>query len=209
MFLKQKNSGFTLLEMLVVVAIFSMIVLVISSILNSVFNSSKTIMAKERLQSDSNSIIEIISKDIRLYQPNYKFYKEPPLPLTPYDLTGPVDRLVLVNKDGDVITYRKSSGEVNNCGGRSPDVCLVMQTGDDPGNPVELANITPTNVDLVDIKFYIEPAENPFDLDPTGRSNKQPLVTIILKTEADAGRGKKVDNIIQTSISSRFYQQRY
>lgn len=198
MYYKQKQVGFTLLEMIVVVAIFSLVVVVISSILNSVFLSRKVTVARERLQSDSNSIIEIISKNVRNSQPNYAYYENIPL-----DLTVPVEVLSLIDKDKNQIAFRKSSGE-GDCG-TNQNACLVLGVGSSPN----WTNITPLGVELVDIKFYIEPAQNPFVKDPAGRLDKQPLVTVVLKTEAVVGSNQgNVSNIIQTSVSSRFYQER-
>ncbi|MFH0819999.1 MAG: prepilin-type N-terminal cleavage/methylation domain-containing protein [bacterium] len=208
MYYKQKQVGFTLLEMIVVLGIFSIVVVVISSILNSIFLSRKVIVAREKLQSDSNSIIEIISRDFRTARLYYPWYSDSNPLAGELTATNPTESLALIDQNGNMVIYRKSQNQ-GNCGERTPDVCLVVAVGTESEfGLLTWTNVTPQDVNLVDVKFYLEPIRDPFDI--TNGIDKQPLVAIILKTEAQAGNSQnKVSGFIQTSISSRFYQERY
>lgn len=194
----KKDPGFTLLEMIVVVAIFSIMVVVISSILNSVFLSKKVMVAREKLQSDSNSVIEIISKDVRSSKPDYLLYGSA-------NLSDFQTVLYLVDKDDNRIAYQKFSSP--QCGSDSegnplPDCLKIIINNQE-------TNITPKGVELIDVRFYIEPVSDPFALDPESRLDKQPLITIVLKTKAEVSKNQgAVYNIVQTSVSSRVYQAR-
>lgn len=193
----KRKSGFTILEMLVVIAIFSLVIVVISSILNSIFLSRKIVIAREGLQSDSNSIIEIIAKNIRTSKPYYEYYGTA-------DLTHPVKALALIDRDDNIVVFRKSDLP-SECTPPSQEACLLMGLG---ASPVNWINVNPARINLVDVEFYIEPATDPF-VSALPRPNKQPFVTLILKTETEIGKDQtKVSNIIQSSVSSRVYQER-
>jgi type II secretory pathway pseudopilin PulG len=191
----KRKWGFTLLEMLVVAGIFSLVVVIISSILHSVLLSRKVIASREKLQSNSNSIIEIIGKETRNSQLDYGYYQESE------DFTQPLTILALVDKDDNRIVFQKSSG--SDCYA-DQSACLVVGSGGS-----SWTNVTPSGIDLIDVKFYIEPGQDPFAQDPANRPNKQPLVTIVLKTQSIvAGSSTQVSNIVQTSMSNRTYQAR-
>jgi len=190
------KKGFTLVEMMVVLAIFSVATVVIVDIFMMAGKAQRRILAIEKIQSDARYSVEAIFKEIKMDMIDYGW--------AGYvgGITLPEDTLALLDADNNSIIFKKSE---NDCppGGTA---CLVVSL--DGG--LTWASITSEGNNVEDLKFYIDPVVNPFVLNAgnTYDSDNQPRVTVVLVTKGIGGRAEEQQTIyLQTTVSSRIYRR--
>ncbi|MFA6603412.1 MAG: type II secretion system protein [Patescibacteria group bacterium] len=185
--------GFTLMEMLVVLGIFSTVVISATDIFMMSSRSQRKVVALERAQADARFTMETISRVVRTGQIDY----------AEMDLSasGPVEALALIDSLGRKIRFFSST---ENCADPVSSPCLRLAV--DGGEPV---TATPQGVILRNLRFYVMP-----DVDPSvfnsvsGRfeADVQPHVTVVLVLES-AGQDPRERSIVylQTTTESRGY----
>ncbi|MCK4553738.1 prepilin-type N-terminal cleavage/methylation domain-containing protein [Candidatus Parcubacteria bacterium] len=183
----KSNAGVTLLEMMVAVAIFSVVMLSATKIFQIVIESQRSAIAAQNLQESMRYAFEVMAKEIRMAQ----------------KITSGSDCTGLYNiPSSNIIYYLPSSQELrfkniyNECVkyylngtrlkiGRNPDV----------GSAVE-GYITPDEIEVSNLEFIV--------IDDVG--NEQSMVTIKMDIEAVGSQLHKQTMKIQTTISSRYYE---
>lgn len=190
------RRGFTLVEMMIVLAIFSVTTVVIVDIFMMASKASRRTLAIERVQSDARYSLEAVAREIRMDMIYYDW--------SGYagGIAAPEDELALKDADDNLIIFKKS---VNDCPSGTTN-CLVVSL--DGG--VTWASITSKGNNVEDLKFYIDPAVDPFKVNEqyTYNSDNQPRVTIVLVTKGVGGRPDEQQTIyLQTTISNRIYRR--
>ncbi len=186
--INQNNQGFSLVEMLVAVAIFTILIVAALSIFQSVVKSQHNAMAAQSVQESMRFALEMISKELRSakritndddcvvgavgFNKVYNFYNDP--------VDGP--SLSILNRHNECVFYYISS---NNR--------LVIERN---GTALEVTPdeviISDFNVDIID--------------DLVGAFHTtQPKITIKMKAEILDPTNKN-EMKIQTTISSRYYE---
>lgn len=213
-FKKQKNNkykkpanqqGFTLMEILVVLAIFSTAVLILSDIFLITQRVQRKVAIIQRAHSDARFAIEAISREARMGIIDYKYYKDKYEGQIPQ---GSVDELALVDINENKIKFYKSKPDNENCP-EGVDSCLIFSLDTSSGE--RLASITPKEVELIDLQFFITPKKNPFHLDlESGEydSNIQPSVTVSIVSEGTSSKVEERGRVhLQTTVATRTYKR--
>lgn len=192
------KKGFTLVEMLVVLAVFSVVTVVIVDIFMMASRAQKRTLVVQRIQADARYSMEAMAREIKMDMIDYDFYGGTINP-------GPQDVLALRDADDNSIIFKKNS---ENCPVGTTN-CLVVSL--DGGTT--WASITSKGVNVEDLKFYIYPTKNPFKLIRIGEvytyeADNQPRVTIVLVTKGVGGRVEEQQTVyLQSTVSNRIYRR--
>ncbi|MBU4360305.1 prepilin-type N-terminal cleavage/methylation domain-containing protein [Patescibacteria group bacterium] len=170
------NLGFTLMEVLVATSIFAIISLASLSIYTAILTSGQKTTALTRIQSETQFIMQVLAKKVRTSRVDYNYYETHPINNT----TGNND-LVLIDNVGDEFIF--SLDEINST--------IKVSVNDGAEKIIPSANV---NID--DLKFYINPTNNPYSLDAPPSS--QPYVTIVMTVSSSKGRQSASLTVQQT-----------
>lgn len=207
-----KNKGFTLIEILIALTIFSFMVLAISGIYIAFTKSQARTKTSQQLLNDSQYVLEIMAREIRSseildYNPSGVGGRCTELLGSHY-----ADCILLLRPNGSVVAFAAEDGSVS---GYRELIYVVLDCNLDYSSctwDTDYASTVLISPNLNDIElspgglsFNISPSTNPYDdID----SNQQPIVTIKLNTEyASTKRIEQIDYHLQTSVSSRIYKR--
>lgn len=188
------NSGFTLVEALVAIAVFAIASVIISSIFINVNNLQQNTASFQRLQNDGRYIVEKLAREIRgreLILPDP--FTQNPLSQLAFKKDENGDFVYVCFDEGAkalkyYITRDSSEGEAD---------CLAHG-----------ANLNADDVLVEKAVFYISPtAEDSWGQEP--KENLQPRVTIllVLKNSASINIKYQKELTFQTTISSKVYKR--
>lgn len=191
-----KKGGFTLIELMVSVAIFSIVMVIALGALLAISTADRRAEALKSVMDNLNFAVENMSRTIRtgLY---YTCSPSLPVPLTggvptPSDCPGGGTSIAVYSAEGKVVVYRVNAA----CNGTN--ACLDRST--DGGNT--FAPITASEVVVDSGRFYIKGA-------PLG-DGFQPKVTITLNGHVQVSSAQNTSftpYTIQTSLTQRLYDQ--
>jgi len=180
------QSGFTLVELLVAMAIFVTALTAASAIFTYANKSQRVTRAVTDAQSDARFALEVMAQQIRRGSIDYASSE--------YGgaiAANPQDVLVLRTNTGSQVWFRRVES-----GGRG-----VVEMSEDGAAWVEL---TPPSVSVDILTFYLSPATDPFVASPA--ANEQPRVTVTMVTSSTAaGVETLLPTYIQTTVTSRQY----
>lgn len=189
------KRGFTLIEMLVVLAIFSVATVVIVDIFMMASRAQRRTLTIQKIQSNVRFSVEAMARETRMDMIDYDYYGG--------TVISPTTILALRDQDDNQIIFRKSSEDCP----LGTDQCLVVSI--DGGT--NWASITSKGVRVISLDFYITPAVDPFKLNTengTYDSDDQPRVTIILSAEGVGVRPEEQTTVnLQTTVSNRIYRR--
>jgi len=197
---KQNNNqkGFTLMEVLVVLAIFSVFMVLAIDLILTINRVQRETRVSERVLSESRFILNTIASEVRGGTIDYEAYGDP---ADPEDaIINPADELIVVNQNAERVRIK---GDINFCPSAESTPCLLISRDDG----ISWASMTPIGVRLLEIKFIINPDRDPFYFNGIDYlAENQPMVTTILRLENTEELG--VDEFVlhnQTTISERAY----
>jgi prepilin-type N-terminal cleavage/methylation domain-containing protein len=199
---RRKNiRGFTLMELLVVMSIFSTVVLMASDIFLMSDRAERKVFASERIQADARFTMEAIVREIRTGTLDYSYYSGRGTPIG-----TPDGELALIESDGTPIKFKVSDDtNANLCANAQSAPCLLVTVG---ANATPAA-ITPQDEAVRTVKFYISPTSDPNVFDPatgTYANDVQPHVTVVLVLESrDDRSGEQSVVYLQTTAENRSY----
>jgi prepilin-type N-terminal cleavage/methylation domain-containing protein len=212
----KKQFGFTLLELLIVAAVFSVTVLIAVDLFFSITKIQKRIASIQRIESDARFTLEAMAREARMGMVDYDYYETKGI-----DLAAKTDTLATRDQDRNLTIYKRYDYTAGNGIDDSVIIVCALNSPEDPldkcdKGPTEADNkwqqVTPREIIIETLDFYIQPAKNPLVFDDLGTknylANQQPLVTIILQSKSVSGEraGEAVTNL-QTTISSRIYKR--
>jgi type II secretory pathway pseudopilin PulG len=184
------------MEMVIVLGIFS----IATTYALAIFTQSNTVQKRtaniQRSTSDARYVLEVMAREFRMGSVDYDYsgYTTP--------LTSPEDELALLDDNNSPVIFRKALS----LGRQAVQVCY----GSVNCVSNEWLDITPTNIKVKQLSFYISPVQDPFTWQTgTGYdSDLQPRVTIILETESNITDSERLhESHFQTTISSRKYER--
>lgn len=192
-----KQSGFTLVEVIMASAIFVTAMVAVADMFASINNSQRKTQSIQETSTDARFAFEAMAREARLAAIDYSYYSG--------SLSASGESvLALRNTTNQPIRFSTQTDPAICPSGSSAclAVCIVetCTTGD-------WVSLTPKNVEVGYLLFYIEPLLSPFVSVGSGfQSNIQPRVTIVMQTSStkqdDASQG---DLRMQTTVSSRRY----
>jgi len=180
---KNKNKGFTLIELIVSLGLFTVVMMISTGALLSLSDTNKKVQSMRVAFDNLNFALESISREIRMgsvYTCNPPL-SSPPLILSRSD-TGSncknngYNTIAFVSQDGKTVVYRLKNS--------------IVQRSRDGGS--NFSDLTSGNVVVNDLKFYVGGAQT---------SKNQPRVTILIKGTAGDKILSKFQ--VQTTITQR------
>ena len=175
-----KNSGLTLIEVLVAMGIFSMVISVAIGIFVSGSNSQRRILGINTAQREAGYLMETISRELRMAKA--------------------INATQENNDDTDI--------EFTNYNGNNVKYCKSNQNGDCMPNQKYLTRVetilgtdhkgvlSSSDIEIKELTFY---STDDFDGPPA----KQPVITIVMKVKSKDG--SEVEFTLQNSVSLRLY----
>lgn len=191
----KEQGGFTLMEMVVVLAIFTMSSVIIANIFITLINTQRKIITQQKILSEARYAMDIMSRNIRMGTISYNDYSSIQ---TPYE-----NELYLKDIDGNK-NFFKLCDTTGDCVESCPadvEKCLIMSI--DEGANWE--SITSKNIEIQDLRFYIRPTNDPFD---DGSPNIQPRVSILLNIKNSSALSHyRSEIVLQSNMSTRIYNR--
>ncbi len=182
------KSAFTLIELIVSVALFSVIMMITSNIFMMVINSQRSSIASQNVQESLKYFLEVTDKEIRMAQKNTN------------GACGaiPINRIFVKTTDvngNDILEFQNHYGQ-----------CVQYAIVADPNHSASqrfqiersgaVGFISPAQVTIDHLYFTIKPSS----------SSNQAMVTLNLKAHALNEAKFKSSMTIQTTITSRYYK---
>ncbi|MDA3803026.1 MAG: prepilin-type N-terminal cleavage/methylation domain-containing protein [Patescibacteria group bacterium] len=180
--LNKFKKAFSLIEVMVSVAIFSVIILITSQIFSLTVNAQRNAIASQNVQESLKYFLEVVAKEIRMALPDDSGVCGV-VPGEIYDLTE--------GETGDTLKFKNYEGE-----------CVIYTIDVDDG-------VTRFQIVRDGNTGYISPFEieiNHLDFELDSDLLKQALVTVNIEAEALNLKDSKSQMTIQTSVSSRYYK---
>ncbi len=192
------NKGFTLIELMVSVAIFSVVMVISLGALLAISNSDKKAETLKSVMNNLNFALDSMSRSIRTGSV-YNCGAVSPLTQAHDCATTPANSLTFLSVDGKQTTYFLDTN-ASNCG-QSGTIGCIRRTVDST-----TAQITSPEIIVSNLAFYVKGA-------PLG-DGVQPKVTItisgyvVVSGSGTCGTTAKCTQFnIQTSVTQRIYDQ--
>ena len=195
MFNKNLKNGFSLVEMLVAVAVFMMVVTVAMGALMSIINPNRKARAIQSVVSNVNFVIESISKDIRMGNDYYCGTKQQVKDCS----SGGSDSVNYISPYSiDRVYYHFTSPTESTTGKGYLSKCSSNDNNSCNSNPGShnYSPITSPDVNVLSLKFYVVRHEG-----------VQPKVVIIMEGEAGSMTNIKSKFSLQTTASQRLMKE--
>ncbi len=139
--------------MLIAISIFALVLIAITNVYLIFNNSQRKIVTLQKIQEDVRFLFDSIAQDIRLGSINYDYYQTNGIGIHPNRDGLNNSLLALIDQSGEQIFYNwnETTYKLQYCSGDC-----------DLGNSADWENITPEQVEIVDLKFIIYPSADPF-----------------------------------------------
>lgn len=189
---RKQRCGFTVIELLVVVAIFSIGSLAISATYINFTRLHRRAANAELLGEEIRFAMELM---VRAARNNQIYYVTDPYPWR-------TTLLALLDDNGEYIYIQKFDELDSECSGLNGD-CLALQLEGGGWTP-----ITGKNVHIEQFDVFVTPLDDPFQSSGIGvyANDIQPRVTIVMEAEyRGANERESTSMSIQTTVSSRVY----
>ena len=192
------QKGFTLVELLIAMTIFVSFVGILIGSYTSIIKGQREADEYRIMYSESRKIFETIVQELRDGMVDYKKYNAN----NSGGVIGGLDTLYVVSKDASMqssIVY--ADGVVSIQKGKFEEIDIS-----------ESVNLnSPDLVKVTDFKFYVSPSVDPYDDENVYNDKNQlhPKVTVYGKFVREFGNGKEYSMELQTTVSSRIYNQVY
>lgn len=172
-----KNKyGFTLMEMIIALGVFSFLVLATLGMFASSIRGQRTALAQSKIEREAQLLVGVISKKIRSSRVNYIAYPSETVPTDP-------DYLYLIDTAGGDVGFRLNSDEI--------------QVQLDGGSYLPISR---DDIAVTYLRFFVDPTTDPF----TSLGNTpttQPRVTVVFTLESTGTEQATVT--VQQSIPQR------
>jgi prepilin-type N-terminal cleavage/methylation domain-containing protein len=189
------KRGLTLMELLVVMGVFSLTVSLTSAIFIQSNRAQRRVLALTAAQADLRFALEAIVREVRGGQIDFATYAGSG------GITIPSDSLIIKSASGSRLKFYAETNPTI-CPGNVTKCLAVNVDG-------QAQSVTSSGITLQNLTFFISPQADPFTLDPSSglyKADQQPLVTVALKVRTI---GSKTEDpavlTAQTTVASRTY----
>ncbi len=195
--ISKNKKGYSFIEMIVSLGLFSVVFLMISTIYISMVEAQRSVVATQDIQESMKFVLEVMSKEIRAAQKSDETcgaslpsgFTRDPNPKKVFNIAS--------SGSGNLLYFEDKYGN-----------CVYYFIEDDNGiSRLKFARgstdlfVTPTSISISNLDFYIWD-----DLVGAFHSD-QPYVTIRMDVESHGGKEiHKQRTSLQTTISSRYYE---
>jgi len=181
---RKKAPGFSLVEIIVSVSIFSIIILSMTGIFKMVIDGQRGAIATQNVQESLKYFLEVINKEIRMAVRSDGSCRVP---------LGDIFKLVQ-NSDGDTLYFKNFYGE---CVFYSSEIDVLNGSKRFKiSRDTNFGYISPKQINIDELNFVL--ASDP---------NLQDLITINIKAKALNAPNTESAMTLQTSLSSRYYKE--
>jgi len=189
---KKTIKGFTLVEMLVAIAVFMMVVTVAMSALMSIINANRKAKAIQSIVSNVNFVVESISRDIRM---GSKYYCGTTQGVSDCSTGSGYPSVNYISPDGTMRVYYNFTPPVGSVRGylrKCTDTLIGTNCSSILSNNPYYSQITSPDVNVLSVEFYV-----------VRNGSVQPKVIIIMEGEAGSVKDVKSKFSLQTTASQR------
>ena len=183
------KKGFTLIEILVAMAIFLTVVLLITDIFLSVSNVQRVTLHNQKALNDLQTTMETINYYVHDSKIDYDWYLENGNPSLN---ENPISSLKLIDSQGRDVLIKLDSESLK----------LIIDSQD-------VVSLTPADLNITEFNLYISPSVSPLSFNEMSyeyESDQQAFVTVgIVAQSTELNDSEQDDLRIQTTISSRIY----
>jgi prepilin-type N-terminal cleavage/methylation domain-containing protein len=181
-------NGFTLIEVIISVVLFSIIILSATEIFKMVVDSQRSALATQNVQESLKYFFEVTDKEIRMAQKNKNFCNLGP------GTDNNTIFVVTATSTGDVLSFRNY---YNQCVSYylGPDISATTTQRFKISRNTVADYISPSLINISNLHFSL-----------SASTTTQPMVTINLKANALNEAQFKSEMTIQTSLTSRYYR---
>lgn len=193
------RAAFTVMEMLVVLTVFSTVAVVVIDIFFTITKAYKSLVATQAVQRDIRFTVQTVVKDIEQGVIDYNYYINNSL-LLKNNSTGEVvavNTLALIDANGLPVRYKTGTSTKN-----LPTVMVCR------GTCSTWEQLLSDNIQAPLLNFYIVPDTDPFAV--TGSvPNKQPRITMAITGQAvsESIELQQTTFFIQTTVATRTYKR--
>lgn len=181
------QGGFSLIEVLVSVMLFTVIIMSATQIFKSVIDAQRGAIAAQNVEESLKYFSEVTGKEMRMAQKN-----SDPLTACPGIPTTKIFAVTIVSSSSESLSFKNRYNQ-----------CVTYQLGLDTSGKQRFAIqrdsdsdfITPAKIKMDTLHFTVNDA-----------ALTQPIVTVNLKAHALDQAQFDSDMTIQTSITSRYYK---
>ena len=177
--IRQEKSGFSLMEVIVSVALFAIVILSTTEIFRLVINGQREAIASQNVQESLKYFFEVTSKEIRMARRSTGDCLVPAGDIYALSSNSLGDILYFQNYYGECVAYELASD--------SNSQRFKITRGGNSGF------VSPAKITIDDLRFLV---------DVTG----QPTITMSLLAHASGDNKYTSEMEIQTSITSRYYR---
>lgn len=189
-----KRSGFSLMEMLIAIALFSTMSVILSQIFVSFNRLQRQVSNRAVLGQDMRFAMELLIRSARSNQIDYGLE---PLPARDSTLR------LKTTTGGTIQISTRPGGAAGDCQDATVTQCLALSI--DGGSTWQPITAKRVNVTAFDV--YVRPLSSPFTSSGGSyASNEQPFVTLNIGLQYNAPSSRdRVSLQAQTTVSSRVY----
>ncbi len=209
------NKGFTLVEMLIAMAIFVTFTSVLINSYTSIVRAQRDANDYRIMYAEARRTFDTLTRELRDAMVDYGSYGGA-------GIIGAQDEIRLVTKDGRnviEVRYEEPVESVENTEETTPGKVILAKgrvpagVAIEPNYPV-IFDERVLNSDEVNVKsfaIYVSPSIDPYDQEYVFNDVNQfhPKITIFAEFERELSNGNMVTMDLQTSVSSRIYNQVY
>jgi len=181
------------MEMLVVMAVFSVVVVITADIFFTVTRSQHRAAEDQQVQGDIRFAVDAMAREIHQGSIDYDYYGSS---LSQFGQPAAQSVLALLDSTGRVVRFQ---GSTTPAGVPTLQVCRGGCTSWEP--------LLSDNVKVPTARFYLVPASNPL-LGGVGAPNDYPRVTMILSAQpAQPTKASSIGFFLQTTVALRSYRR--
>jgi len=203
-----KKNGFTLVEMVITIFLFSLLIMIVSDVFSRAQQAQRRTVALQRLQDDMRFFINKISSSIKSGSVAYDWYAQQ---TTLISQSGN-ELLALTTFDGKKLLVKRGKDANTVCGTDEREPCFLFMSEDEGGSWQQASS---NDIRINALVFFITPDKDPFPLQELGdgslgyNANAQPKVTIALQASSRVTglRGQSPSMTLQTTVSTREYKR--
>ncbi|MBI5465696.1 MAG: prepilin-type N-terminal cleavage/methylation domain-containing protein [Candidatus Kerfeldbacteria bacterium] len=188
-----KPKGFTIMEMVVVLAVFSVVAVVTADIFFTVTRAQKRVVQQQQVQSDVRFSLDTIAREIHQGFVDYDYYASqvPALYLVQGSQVQPQTVLALRDAAGVAVRFRQTADTLQVCRGQ----CTSWEP------------LVSENIQVPKAVFYLVPGSDPF-AQVAGVPDDYPRVTMVLSAQSAAQSQLPLTTFfLQTTVAARSYRR--
>lgn len=178
MLCKDNKNGFSLIEVVVAMAIFAIALVAISGIFLSIVKAQRKANIAGKVQVEAATIIDTITAAVQNGDIDYAA------------ISNPAETLVLKNKDGETVTFSKAGNR------------LMMTIGSSASQ-----DLMTDKVKVDKLKFCVYPTSDPFAFSGPNTQPTVTILLALSQSAASSKPEDQASVQIQTTVTQRVYRR--